>query len=500
MGTSPYGSGHGRGLSDTVNTSRGSTRFAQGAYSPPSPAWSAEDSKIGVHNGHNAASKAAASAAFFGKKHVSQDHAQPPLSSMRAETPRRDSTTLGTAYRLDGPTIGAFPAETPDVFESGAGMGNEEGNVGSRAEEEHDENEWEDEDIHDTAGAVASQPGPKDKDEWVKEETKETPEQTSHITQRHSEVTEYIPENSADGVSGQHIERKIEKDTVRKEIIEKRVDNQASENTGKPAQKPSYAAMVAKEREPSPVPAVPLAPIAPAAPAAPVAPVVRAAPEMPPAPIPPLKVPTPSTQAPAPAPAPVQAPAPVPIPAPIPVPLMKQEQPPAERTEQPQAATAQEQVPAPTANQEAIPATKQEVPPTDTSGLAAPVVPVKAPERMVATDPVLPGSVPALASADAQVQAAVATAGTSKVSENKEAIRKQADEQKSQLTRQQRKEVEKEEKVRRKQKAKEQKARDKEFKESQKQLRKGHLRPADAGAKKLGLRQRIANRLSKYLV
>ncbi|KAK2839204.1 hypothetical protein FQN49_006375 [Arthroderma sp. PD_2] len=493
------GSGHARGPSDTLSTSRGSTKFAQGASSPPSPAWSVEDSKIGVHNDHSAASKAAASAAFFGKKNPPKEHVQPPPSSMRAETPRRDSTTLGAAHRMDGHGIGAFPAGVPDVpavpgaYEDATGLAKEESVEKGTEEEEYDENEWEDAEVHDTAGAVESTkaaPGLKEENEWVKEETKETPSQTAHTTKRHSEVTEYLPEDAVGGVSGQHIERKIEKDTVREEIIEKRVDNVTAENIGKPVHKPTYAAMVAKQREKSPAPVAPVAPVAPAAPAAPITPV---APEVPPAPTPPPKVSPPPT------PAAATTPAAVPVPAPIPVPLMKQEPTlPAETAEQPVAPA--EQVPVPATNQEAIAATKQEVPPAQGSGLAAPAVPAKAPERVVSAEPVLPGRVPALASADDQVQAAVATSSAIKApTADKETIRKQEEAQTSQLTHQQRKEVEKEEKVRKKQQAKEQKARDKEFKQSQKQLRQGSNPQMESGGKKLGLRQRIANRISKYL-
>ncbi|KAM5438455.1 hypothetical protein MferCBS31731_005032 [Microsporum ferrugineum] len=485
-------SSHARGPSDATSGSHESTQLARGAHSHPSPTWSAEDSKIGVHNDRNAASKAAASAAFFGKKDSHKEQAHSPLSSMRTtENPRRDSSTLGVTHRTEEPTIGAFP----EAADNAPSTDNHEAIDTAEEEEEYKENEWEDSVVHDSTGsnteeAVESNPAVpavKEENEWVKEETDETPQHRAHTTQRHSEVTEYLPESAVGGVSGKQIERKIEKDTVEKEIIEKSVDKAASEDVAEPVKKPSYAAMVAKPWEPSPPPAA----------ATPVASEVEPTPKTPPTvapPPPPAQTPAPDAST-VPATVPAPAAAPVPIPAPIPVPLMKQETPAtAEKSEQ--------EEPPDTTSHEDMPATKQEVPTVESLGVATPAVPVKSPERLIPTDPIVPGKVPALASAEDQVKAAVASSSAIKSPTNNEAIRKQDKTQTSQLTHQQKKEVEKEEKARAKQKAKEQKARDKEFKRSQKHLRKGstsHLPPGNGGAKRLRLRDRIMNRIARLL-
>ncbi|KMQ46147.1 hypothetical protein A7C99_0173 [Trichophyton rubrum] len=480
---------HARGPSDPANVSGASANLTQGPHGPPSPTWSAEDSKLGVHNDHNAASRAAANAALFGKRTslVEEAQSQRPLSSTRAtETPRRDSSTLGAAHRTEMPIIGAFPAdgeaETADRGPD-ASIGNEavEKEEGYNAENKLEDN------VADTVVEVGSDSkqqaasGIKEKSEWVKEETEESPGHTAHITRRHSEVTEYVPPTAEGGVPGKHIERIIEKDTVEKEIIEKPVDTAASEAPAQEqvpepaAPKPSYAAVAAKVSEHPP------APISPVAPEAPIQTQASAVPAEPAV----------STET---APAPAPAAAPVPIPAPIPVPLMKQEEPgTAEKANQTELAGKEEAPPATTAH---------EVPTAEDLGVAAPAVPAKAPDRLITTEPVIPGKVPALASSDEQVKAAVESSSTVKPPANKESVQKRDEAQISRLTSQQRREVEKEEKAREKQKAKEQKARDKEFKKSQKHLRKGaksELPPGNGGAKRLRLRDRIMNRIARLL-
>ncbi|EZF29495.1 hypothetical protein H109_07142 [Trichophyton interdigitale MR816] len=479
---------HARGPSDPANVSGASGNLTQGAYGPPSPTWSAEDSKLGVHNDHNAASRAAANAALFGKRtsYVEEAQSQRPLSSTRAtEAPRRDSSTLGAAHRTEMPIIGAFPtdgeAETAD-----RGLDASIGNEAVEKEEGYNaESKWEG-NIADTVVEVDSDPkqqaapGIKEKNEWVKEETEESPGHTAHITRRHSEVTEYVPPTAAGGAPGKHIERIIEKDTVEKEIIEKPVDTAVSEapqeQVPEPAApKPSYAAVAAKVSEQPPAPVTPVAHEAPVQTQASAVPAEPAA----------------SKET---APAPATAAAPVPVPAPIPVPLMKQEEPgTAEKANQTELAGKEEAPPATTAH---------EVPTAEELGVAAPAVPAKAPDRLISTDPVIPGKVPALASSDEQVKAAVESSSAVKPPANKKPVQKRDETQVSRLTSRQKREVEKEEKAREKQKAKEQKARDKEFKKSQKHLRKGansELPPGDGGAKRLRLRDRIMNRIARLL-
>ncbi|EFE31594.1 uncharacterized protein ARB_01494 [Trichophyton benhamiae CBS 112371] len=474
---------------DPANVSGTSANLTQGAHGPPSPTWSAEDSKLGVHNDHNAASRAAANAALFGKRtsYVEEAQSQRPLSSTRAtETPRRDSSTLGAAHRTEMPIIGAFPADG-EAEAADRGPDASSGNEAVEKEEGYNaENKWE-ENVADTVVKVDSDSkqqvasGIKEKNEWVKEETEEGPGHTAHVTRRHSEVTEYVPPTAAAGVPGKHIERIIEKDTVEKEIIEKPVDTAASEAPAQEqipepaAPKPSYAAVAAKVSEQPP------APVAPVAHEAPVQTQASAVPAEPAA----SKETTP---------APAPAAAPVPVPAPIPVPLMKQqEHGTAEKANQTELVGKEEAPPATTAH---------EVPTAEELGVAAPAVPAKAPDRLITTDPVIPGKVPALASSDEQVKAAVESSSTVKPPATKESVQKRDEAQISRLTSQQRREVEKEEKAREKQKAKEQKARDKEFRKSQKHLRKGaksELPPGNGGAKRLRLRDRIMNRIARLL-
>ncbi|EFR00495.1 hypothetical protein MGYG_03497 [Nannizzia gypsea CBS 118893] len=492
---------HAKGPTDLTSVSRASTNPTQGTHGPPSPAWSAEDSKVGVHNDHNAASKAAASAAFFGKRnsHMEETQSQRPLSSMRAaETPRRDSSTLGTAHRTEMPIIGAFPGDgeaEATVEALGEGIDNEAVEEEEEKGYNNPENTFEEHaadsviEVNSSSNQQAVS-GIKEENEWIKEETEEGPGRTAHTTRRHSEVTEYVPQTAVAGAPGKHIERIIEKDTVEKEIIEKLVETttsevQKAEQVSQPAApKPTYAAMAAKPSEPSPAPIATVAHEAPVQTQPSTVTDEFAAST--------VRVSGPAT-------------APVPIPAPIPVPLMKHEEhATAEKANQAEFPEKEEEPPTTTtatATQGPVPTT-HEVPTAEELGFQAPVVPAKAPDRLISTEPVIPGKVPALASSDEQVKAAVETSSTIKPQTNKQIVQKHNEAQISQLTSRQRHDVEKEEKARAKQQAKEQKARDKEFRKGQKHLRKGsdsYLPPGDGGTKRLRLRDRVMNRIARLL-